>query len=115
MFFSLARKENWSIHVDGDLIDTSQDEFSSFYTAKSDLSPDEALSKSPSTSKACLQTSFAIFSSNRSLAMPSCLERTRWKAIYLRNLRISNNWHFRRPNAVCHLRGHDEYVNLLII
>uniref|UniRef100_A0A183BYI6 F-box domain-containing protein n=1 Tax=Globodera pallida TaxID=36090 RepID=A0A183BYI6_GLOPA len=37
-------------------------------------------------------------------------ERSRWKAIYLRNLRISNNWRLRRPTAVCQLRGHDEHV-----
>jgi len=47
------------------------------------------------------------------LNLPSCLERSKWKAIYLRNQHISNNWRFRRPNAICHLRGHDEHVNIL--
>uniref|UniRef100_A0A914HKE5 F-box domain-containing protein n=1 Tax=Globodera rostochiensis TaxID=31243 RepID=A0A914HKE5_GLORO len=46
----------------------------------------------------------------RSNSLPTCFERSRWKAIYLRNLRISNNWRLRRPTAVCQLRGHDEHV-----
>ncbi|KAL3083047.1 hypothetical protein niasHS_010849 [Heterodera schachtii] len=42
--------------------------------------------------------------------LPSCLHRSRWKAVFLRSLRVSNNWKLKRPTAVCQLRGHDEHV-----
>lgn len=48
--------------------------------------------------------------SNNLTILPTCYERSKWKAIYLRDRRIYNNWQKRRFTAVCELRGHDEHV-----
>ena len=94
---NLARKENWTLLSDGIVT----------YSPPS----------SPSISRHQLQIALPNHcqqssSSNAGTGQQfqSCLERSRWKAIYLRNHRISNNWRFCRSNAVCHLRGHDEHV-----
>jgi hypothetical protein len=103
-FLSLARRENWALFASS-LVDSPQE--SPFYY-DGDLSYSSKLSLN--FSKSLLQSPS---SSNYSkLNLPSCLERSRWKAIYLRNQHISNNWRFRRPNAICHLRGHDEHVKV---
>lgn len=48
--------------------------------------------------------------SNTSVVLPACYDRSKWKAIYLRDRRIYNNWRRRRITAACELRGHDEHV-----
>lgn len=40
----------------------------------------------------------------------TCLQRSRSKAIYMRNRRITANWCTNKPTAQCDLRGHDEHV-----
>ncbi|KAH7730687.1 F-box domain-containing protein [Aphelenchoides avenae] len=40
----------------------------------------------------------------------TCYERCRWKAIYLRQQKILNNWRGGYSNARCQLRSHDDHV-----
>ncbi|CAK5022757.1 unnamed protein product [Meloidogyne enterolobii] len=103
---NLARRENWALFSAG-LVDSPQEsphyfDGDSSFSSKISSSFCKSLFQSPSSSLHFSQ-----------LNLPSCLERSKWKAIYLRNQHISNNWRFRRPNAICHLRGHDEHVNIL--
>nr|CAD2195319.1 unnamed protein product [Meloidogyne enterolobii]CAD2201556.1 unnamed protein product [Meloidogyne enterolobii] len=100
---NLARRENWALFSAG-LVDSPQESPHYFdgdspFSSKISSSFCKSLFQSPSSSLHFSQ-----------LNLPSCLERSKWKAIYLRNQHISNNWRFRRPNAICHLRGHDEHV-----
>ncbi|KAF7637313.1 hypothetical protein Mgra_00003281 [Meloidogyne graminicola] len=101
---NLGRRESWAL-FSADLVDSPQE--SPYYFDCNDLSCSSKI-----TSHYC-KSSFqspSPFLNLPKLNLPSCFERSKWKAIYLRNQHISNNWRFRRPNSVCHLKGHDEHV-----
>lgn len=112
---SLARSENWELFSDREVIVDTPDTPST-YLMSIKHERQYPISKMSSIAPADIEiveqseASSKTMNVNFNFPLLSCLERSRWKAIYLRNKRISNNWRFRHPNAICHLRGHDEHV-----